>query len=501
MVAIYARQSIDKKDSISIETQLEYGKNICKLENLNYKEYFDKGFSGSNLDRPEFKKLLIDIENGIIDKVICYRLDRVSRSLVDFSNLLTLFKKYNVEFVSATENFDTSTPIGRAMINIIMVFAQLERETIQKRITDNYYARIKAGSFSGGTPPLGYNNTKKLINGKKTAVLAPNDNINIVKNIFEDYLNGNSLREISIKYKDITHTQIKNILSNPIYTENTVDLYSYYKSKGYIIHNPIEEFNGKNSLQICGKEKGKGKNRIKTKKEEQIVSISICTPIIPANKFLIIQKKLESNKKYDYGRKKSKYTWLTGLLKCGKCNHSVGLKGTNNYKYFMCRYAKDFKGCGNTQTYNLKELENIIHLYLISFIQTIDLEKLNKKKVQNDLITELNNQKIIKNKIKEQIDNIADAIASGISISPMLESKAHALSVELQNANKKISNIQIEISKSQNSQININKFSKAINNLRTSFDSLLVEEKYKIAKLFIKKIYIHDKTIIINYIF
>ena len=137
MVALYARQSIDKKDSISIETQLEYGKNICKLENLEYKEYFDKGFSGSNLDRPKFKELLKDIESGKINKVVCYRLDRISRSLVDFSNLLVLFQKYNVEFVSATEQFDTSTPIGRAMINIIMVFAQLERETIQQRITDN----------------------------------------------------------------------------------------------------------------------------------------------------------------------------------------------------------------------------------------------------------------------------------------------------------------------------------------------------------------------------
>lgn len=109
--AKYGRQSIDKKDSISIETQLNFCENICKLNNWESIEYFDKGYSGSDLDRPAFQKLLNDIKMGLIDTVICYRLDRISRSLVDFANLLEFFRKYNVEFISVTENFDTSTPI------------------------------------------------------------------------------------------------------------------------------------------------------------------------------------------------------------------------------------------------------------------------------------------------------------------------------------------------------------------------------------------------------
>lgn len=89
--------------------------------------------------------MMNDIRAGKIKRVIVYKLDRISRSILDFANMMEVFQEYHVEFVSSTEKFDTSTPIGRAMLNICIVFAQLERETIQKRVTDAYYARNKRG--------------------------------------------------------------------------------------------------------------------------------------------------------------------------------------------------------------------------------------------------------------------------------------------------------------------------------------------------------------------
>jgi DNA invertase Pin-like site-specific DNA recombinase len=152
--ALYGRQSLDKKDSVSIEAQLSKGRAVCTANGWEiYKEYYDKGYSGKDINRPEFQKLLKDIEHGYIKRVIVYRLDRISRSITDFANLLNFFGKYDVTFISATENFDTSSPLGRAMIYIIMVFAQLERETIAERITDNYYFRAKQGLFMGGGVP------------------------------------------------------------------------------------------------------------------------------------------------------------------------------------------------------------------------------------------------------------------------------------------------------------------------------------------------------------
>ena len=141
--AIYARQSVDKKDSISIESQIEFCK--YELKGGNCKEYKDKGYSGKNTERPQFQQLMRDIESGLVRKVVVYKLDRISRSILDFAKMMDFFQKYEVEFVSSTEKFDTSTPMGRAMLNICIVFAQLERETIQKRVTDAYYSRSQRG--------------------------------------------------------------------------------------------------------------------------------------------------------------------------------------------------------------------------------------------------------------------------------------------------------------------------------------------------------------------
>ena len=131
---IYARQSVDRKDSISIESQIDFCK--YELKGGNCRVFKDKGYSGKNTDRPEFQKLLGEIRKGKVRRVIVYKLDRISRSILDFATMMELFQEYDVEFVSSTEKFDTSTPMGRAMLNICIVFAQLERETIQKRVTD-----------------------------------------------------------------------------------------------------------------------------------------------------------------------------------------------------------------------------------------------------------------------------------------------------------------------------------------------------------------------------
>ena len=106
--AIYGRQSIDKKDSISIESQFEFCR--YELKGGEGREYKDKGYSGKNIERPDFQRLLQDIKLGLIKRVIVYKLDRISRSIVDFAKLMELFKQYNVEFVSSTEKFVSCLP-------------------------------------------------------------------------------------------------------------------------------------------------------------------------------------------------------------------------------------------------------------------------------------------------------------------------------------------------------------------------------------------------------
>lgn len=109
MDAIYARQSVDKADSLSIQGQID----LCRQETgTELKIYQDKGFSGKNTNRPEFQRMLADVEKGLIRKIVVYRLDRFSRSIADFGQLWKVLEQYHVEFVSLNEKFDTSTPLA-----------------------------------------------------------------------------------------------------------------------------------------------------------------------------------------------------------------------------------------------------------------------------------------------------------------------------------------------------------------------------------------------------
>ena len=197
MDAIYARQSVEKQDSISIETQIEYCKRYAGDEPLIF---HDKGFSGKNTNRPAFQQLMEAVEAGQVSRVIVYRLDRFSRSIADFSQIWAMLEQHNVEFMSVTENFDTSSPMGRAMLNIVLVFAQLERETTAERVRDNYQHRFALGAWPGGPAPYGFDLTKISDgSGRQVSSLIANNNAPVVRRIFELYAQEEtSLRSIAL---------------------------------------------------------------------------------------------------------------------------------------------------------------------------------------------------------------------------------------------------------------------------------------------------------------
>jgi site-specific DNA recombinase len=118
--------------------------------------YDDGGISGAKLERPALKRLLADVEAGRIDCVVVYKVDRLSRSLTDFAKLVDVFERHGVSFVSVTQHFNTTTSMGRLTLNILLSFAQFEREVIGERIRDKFAASRRKGIFMGGCPPLGY---------------------------------------------------------------------------------------------------------------------------------------------------------------------------------------------------------------------------------------------------------------------------------------------------------------------------------------------------------
>jgi len=170
--AIYTRKS--SEEGLDMEfSSLEAQREACEAYVASQRSegwaairerYNDGGFSGGTLDRPALKQLLADIEAGLIDVIVVYKIDRLSRSLMDFAKLVEVFDRNNVTFVSVTQSFNTTTSMGRLTLNILLSFAQFEREVIGERIRDKFAASRKRGMWMGGFVPMGYDvKDRKLV--------------------------------------------------------------------------------------------------------------------------------------------------------------------------------------------------------------------------------------------------------------------------------------------------------------------------------------------------
>ena len=152
--------------------------------------YDDGGWSGGTLDRPALKQLLIDVEEGLIDVIVVYKIDRLSRSLMDFARLVEVLDRNNVTFVSVTQSFNTTTSMGRLTLNILLSFAQFEREVIGERIRDKFAASRKRGMWMGGFVPIGYD-----VKDRKLVINEPE--ADKVRMIFERFLSLGSASKLA----------------------------------------------------------------------------------------------------------------------------------------------------------------------------------------------------------------------------------------------------------------------------------------------------------------
>lgn len=187
--AIYTRKSTDEgleQEFNSLDAQREAGEAYITSQRhegwtLVRQEYADGGFSGGTLERPGLKQLLADIAAGKIDVVVVYKIDRLTRSLNDFASIIKVFEQHGATFVSVTQQFNTTTSMGRLTLNILLSFAQFERETISERTRDKYAASRRKGMWMGGAVPLGYDvKDRRLVINEAEAEQ--------VRDIFDSYL-------------------------------------------------------------------------------------------------------------------------------------------------------------------------------------------------------------------------------------------------------------------------------------------------------------------------
>ena len=237
-IAIYSRKSKWTGKGDSVENQIIMCKEYIAMfieggDQAEIIEYEDEGFSGKNTKRPQFQKMMRDMQERHYDYLVCYKLDRLGRNLADLANLMEDLEKRETSFISIKEKFDTTTPIGKAMLYFSGVLAQMEREQIAERVKDNMIMLARSGRWLGGNTPLGYSSVKvekevSALKKKSMFCLAQNpDEIDLVRFIFTYFIEKRSLTKV-LKYlmsngiktrngKEFAVSGIRDILTNPVY--------------------------------------------------------------------------------------------------------------------------------------------------------------------------------------------------------------------------------------------------------------------------------------------
>ena len=497
--ALYTRQSVEKTDSISIESQLEY----CRYETRGapYKEYIDRGYSGKNTNRPAFEELLEDIKQGRISRVIVYKLDRISRSIMDFANMMDVFQKYNVEFISSTERFDTSTPIGRAMLNICIVFAQLERETIQKRVTDAYYSRCKRGFYMGGRIPYGFTKSHIVIDGVNTSMYVPvpeeAEQLRLMYSLYANPLN--SLGDIVSYFNEHgiqqlrggiwSTARISEILRNPVYVRADAQVYDFFKSQGADIVNPVSDFTGRNACYLYkGSASATSKQYDLTDKE---IVLAPHEGIISSGDWIKCRLRCLSNRQ-STRTCKPKNSWLAGKVKCGKCGYSLTIAkaDTKWHRYFVCSAALSTKKARCTGTGGTVYADVLEEHMLKAIRERLAEFQILRKQEEHPISSKVNKYKIRIAEIEQEIDDLLSKVVGANEIlMQYINSRVEALHSERRQLGEKTTVIH---------QQDIHAMDVITNHMK-AWEDTTFEDKQAVADALIKVITVADGNIEITW--
>lgn len=393
MVAIYTRQSVERADSISVEQQAQICRDALTARELaDCKLYTDKGFSGKDVNRPALQQLLADTEQQQIEKILVYRLDRISRSVHDFTGLCAQLSACGVHFQSVTEGITLDdSPSGTVMAQIMMVFAQFERETIQRRVTDNYFARAKTGMYLGGRPPFGFRKGETTVDGKRTACyVAHPAQAALVAQLYQRYLeedetlgslvrwlNANRLR--TARDGSWSTLPLGRLLRNPAFVRADAAVYRYLQAKGAAMNDPIQAYTQQRGCYCYAPLHAVPPGQPVTRRKFTDLSGSFVTlapheGLVDAALWLDVQRKLDRN----HGLKNSgsgSHSWLSGLMKCRKCGYAITVvnkpAGRGGH-YINCGGHKRGNAVcpGRSKVVTLEQIEHAVEIQLLLFLQS-----------------------------------------------------------------------------------------------------------------------------------
>lgn len=516
-IAIYSRKSKYTGKGESINNQIEKCKNYLSYKNIKEKIviYKDEGYTGYNTKRPEFQKLLRDIKQNKIKMLIVYKLDRISRNVTDFCTLKELFEKNNINFISVTELFDTSTPLGNAMLMISSVFAQLERDTIAERIKDNMYELAKTGRWLGGNTPLGYESEKVEtidINNKKRNLYKLKqipEEVEIVKLLWkkmielkgisklESYLIKNNIKTRRGNY--FSRFALINIFKNPTYVIADENIINFFKEKNANIN--IFELNKKNGLIAYNKRlEKKGKTQTIKDVKDWIISVGKHEGIINSKDFITTWNIINKNKDKRFRKPKENESILSGLIKCKKCGSFMRpiLRKTYNQGKRNFSYLCELKEKSRKTLCDAKNIDGIETDKKI-------IEEISKIKVPAYLVKKIIRKKIIKNNdnnleklYKENERKIKNLIQKITIIDYELIEDFQNEIRKLKQKNKKIKE-KILKEKNELNKTKIKEISKkTIKNHMKLFNQISLVNKKMLIRIILEKIEIEDNNIYIK---
>lgn len=473
-VAIYSRKSRMTGKGESIQNQID----LCKQHMKKYSDvedfyiYEDEGFSGGNSDRPQYQKMLEDARLKKFSTLICYRLDRISRNISDFSDTIEMLKSLDIAFISLREQFDTSTPMGRAMMYIASVFAQLERETIAERIKDNMLSLARTGRWLGGNPPTGYvsecvefyddNLNKKTMHRLKHLPYE----ISVVKEIFDKYLELGSLNKVELwalnhgiktcRGNSFDITGIRAILTNMVYVKADLQILKYCKLLNMDIASDKDEFDAVHGLMVYNKtivKKGHA-NKLRPT-SEWIVAVGKHIGVISSSQFIKVQNNISNNKSLAPRPVRNNISLLSSLLKCDICGSSLRTTYGNKKKdgtrlyYYKCTLKEKSRGnlCDSINlngTNTDKLIMTTLKTLTISFSHLLEFLK-----VQREDISFLKSiHKDSSNSIKKDIDKYKTMIyklTTSLSLTKDIKSSKYIIK-QIEDLDEKIvkSSMQLE---------------------------------------------------------
>lgn len=345
---IYCRKSVLTDKGESVENQLEMCREYIRNrfgDNNKIIIYEDEGYSGKNTARPMFRKMTEDIKK--LDYVVCYRLDRLSRSVSDFSALVEMMNRNKTGFICIKEEFDTSKPMGKAMMYIASVFSQLERETIGERVRDNMLMLAKTGRWLGGNTPLGYSSIREAYTcggrTKYACFLKSNGELETVERIFKAFEKSESLskatdivNDMELKTKnglDFTNQAVKDILSNPVYCRADKKAFEYFENRNIKVYGEI----CKRGLISYNKNND----------ENVIIAVGKHLPIISGERWIKIQEMLRKDAAFERRGLLRGAALASGAIICGLCGekmYAVKRSGGRGFDY-ICRRKRRKEGC------------------------------------------------------------------------------------------------------------------------------------------------------------